>query len=99
MRALEERTRRRDLLVTDERLFDFFDARVPDDVVSARHFDRWWKDARRDHPDLLTFTARRPARPRRRRPVDLDAFPTTWHQGDLAFDVTYTFGPGAPTTA
>jgi ATP-dependent RNA helicase HrpA len=95
LRELEERTRRRDLLVTDERLVAFFDARLPDDVVTARHFDRWWKGARRTDPELLTFTRDDLVDPDAG-PVDLDAFPTTWHQGDLAFDVTYTFGPGAP---
>ena len=29
---------------------------VPADVVSARHFDSWWKKARHDQPDLLTFS-------------------------------------------
>ncbi len=91
---LEERTRRRDLLVTRDRMVEFFAARVPDDVVSARHFDRWWKDARRTEPDLLTFTRDDLVDPDADG-VDLDAFPTTWRQGDLAFDVTYTFGPGA----
>ena len=91
---LEERTRRRDLLVTRDRMVDFFAARVPDDVVSARHFDRWWKDARRTEPDLLTFTRDDLLDPDADG-VDLDAFPTTWRQGDLAFDVSYTFGPGA----
>ena len=43
----EDRARRRGLLADDEALFDFFDARVPADVVSTRHFDRWWKTARR----------------------------------------------------
>jgi ATP-dependent helicase HrpA len=91
---LEERTRRRDLLVTDDRLAAFFDARLPDDVVSARHFDRWWKAARRQDPDLLTFTRDDLVDPAAAG-VDLDSFPTTWHQGDLTLDLTYTFGPGA----
>ena len=42
--------------VDDETLFELYDARVPADVVSTRHFDRWWKTARRQTPDLLTFT-------------------------------------------
>ena len=50
---LEHRARRRDILVDDETLFGFYDERVPADVVSARHFDAWWKKARRDAPDLL----------------------------------------------
>ena len=37
--ALEERTRRRDLLVDDETVLAFYAARVPDGIVSAAHFD------------------------------------------------------------
>ena len=53
---LENRARRRDILVDDETLFDFYDQRIPADVVSGRHFDTWWKKTRREQPDLLTFT-------------------------------------------
>src|SRR3712207_8373714 len=53
---LEERARRRDIRVDDETLFELYDARIPADVVSTRHFDRWWKTARRETPDLLTLT-------------------------------------------
>ena len=45
--ALEERARRRDIRVDDETVFELYDARIPADVVSTRHFDRWWKTARR----------------------------------------------------
>ena len=53
---LEDRARRRDILVDDQALYDFYDARIPADVVSGAHFDRWWKDARRAEPERLTFT-------------------------------------------
>ncbi len=59
---LEARARRRDLLAGEEARFDFFDARVPADVVSQRHFDRWWKQARREQPDLLDVRRRGAAR-------------------------------------
>jgi HrpA-like RNA helicase len=52
---LEDRARRRDILVDDEVLFDFYDRRIGEDVVSARHFDAWWKKVRRNDPDLLSF--------------------------------------------
>ena len=52
---LEHRARRRDLVVDEHTLFDFYDARVGPDVVSGAHFDQWWKGVRREHPDLLTF--------------------------------------------
>jgi len=53
---LEQRTRRRGLVADERALFDFYDTRVPADVVSARHFDSWWKKARHQTPDLLTLT-------------------------------------------
>ncbi|WP_445187635.1 ATP-dependent RNA helicase HrpA [Pseudonocardia sp. Cha107L01] len=52
----EQRARRRDILVDEQTLFDFYDQRVPADVASARHFDRWWKVARRDNPELLDLS-------------------------------------------
>ena len=64
--ALEQRERRRDVLVDDHALYDFFDARVPAEVVSAAHFDRWWKDARRDDPSRLTYTLELLVRPEAR---------------------------------
>jgi ATP-dependent helicase HrpA len=54
--ALEERARRRGLVAGEEALYAFYDARVPADAVSARHFDTWWKTARHESPDLLTLT-------------------------------------------
>ncbi len=52
---LEHRARRRDIVVDEETLFDFYDARVGGDVISGAHFDTWWKQKRRSMPDLLTF--------------------------------------------
>ena len=45
---LEHRARRRDILVDDETLFDFYDQRVPEHVVSGAHFDSWWKHKRHE---------------------------------------------------
>lgn len=55
---LEHKSRRRDILVDDEELFQFYDQRVGTEVVSGRHFDAWWKTASRKTPDLLSFEKR-----------------------------------------
>ncbi|XBH23225.1 DUF3418 domain-containing protein [Jonesiaceae bacterium BS-20] len=91
---LEARSRQRGLMVDDEALFGFFDARLPDTIVSARHFDRWWKDARQETPDLLNYTIDLliPTGPQA---VSEDEFPQTWQQGDLTLPLTYQFSPGA----
>jgi HrpA-like RNA helicase len=56
--ALEHKSRRRDILVDDEDLFRFYDARLPEDVISARHFDKWWKEAQKQDPSCSTSRKR-----------------------------------------
>jgi ATP-dependent helicase HrpA len=93
--ALEQRERRRDVLVDDHALYDFFDARVPADVVSAAHFDRWWKDARREDPSLLTYTLELLVRPEARDALLSVGRPSAWRQGELVLPLTYAFEPGS----
>ena len=92
LRALEDRTRKVDV-IEDEAVFAFYDQRVAGDIVSTRHFDRWWKVTRGKQPDLLTMTAEALGRA-----LDNDSshYPTTWVQGDMSFAVTYRFDPGSP---
>lgn len=89
---LEERARRRDLVVGDDEVYAFYDARVPADVVSARHFDAWWRKQRHKTPELLTFT--REDLLRTGGTADVER-PTAWHSGDVTLPLTYRFEPGA----
>lgn len=92
---LEHRARRRGLVVDDDVLFAFYDERVPADVVSARHFDQWWKRAQRDQPDLLTFRLDEVITDEAAGlGEDLARFPAQWEQGDLRLPLTYQFTPG-----
>src|SRR3954451_13532609 len=79
--ALEERARRRGLLVDDEALFEFFDARIPAEVVSGAHFDRWWRDARRTDPELLSFTRELLIDPAAADALGTGGRPAGWRQG------------------
>ncbi|MFB9595425.1 ATP-dependent RNA helicase HrpA [Saccharothrix longispora] len=90
---LEERARRRDIVVDDETLFDFYDRRVPADVVSVRHFDAWWKKARHATPDLLTFD--RAMLVNSTSAVTPEAYPDRLTRGGLDLPLTYRFEPGA----
>ncbi|MFK0293592.1 ATP-dependent RNA helicase HrpA [Streptomyces sp. NPDC090442] len=91
---LEHRARRRDILVDDETLFDFYDQRIPADVVSGAHFDSWWKKRRHDEPDLLNFEHSMLIN-ESAEAVTKDDYPDSWRQGKLKFKVTYQFEPGA----
>jgi ATP-dependent helicase HrpA len=96
LEQLEERTRRRDILFDDERIVEFYDARIPADVATTRDFEGWWRKARRDQPDLLTM--------RRSDLLAEDAasvaeddveYPTQWRSGDQRLAIKYRFEPGA----
>ncbi|MGZ4546265.1 MAG: DUF3418 domain-containing protein, partial [Blastococcus sp.] len=93
--ALEERARRRDIRVDEDTLFDLYDARIPADVVSTRHFDRWWKAERRTRPDLLTFTPEMLTNAAAAGQVRVEDYPDEVHltQG-LTLPLSYAFAPG-----
>ncbi|HEX2299163.1 MAG TPA: ATP-dependent RNA helicase HrpA, partial [Pseudonocardiaceae bacterium] len=88
---LEQRARRRDILVDDDTLFDFYDQRIPPEVVSARHFDSWWRKAGRSRPGLLDFD---PAMLVAGDGVSDQDYPGTWRQGGLTLELSYQFEPG-----
>jgi ATP-dependent helicase HrpA len=92
LEELEERARRRDLLVGDDELYQFYDARIPADVVSARHFDAWWRKHRHTTPDLLTLT--RDDLLRTEDTADAGR-PDVWQAGDVTLPLTYRFEPSA----
>ncbi|GAA1277994.1 ATP-dependent RNA helicase HrpA [Arthrobacter pascens] len=92
---LEARMRRRGLLVDDETLFEFYDARVGKDVVSERHFDRWWKDARQQDPSLLDFDQSL-LLSEDADTLDESAYPKTWLHKGFELPLSYEFHPVAP---
>ncbi|KIE27752.1 ATP-dependent helicase [Streptomyces sp. MUSC 125] len=91
---LEHRARRRDIVVDDDTLFDFYDQRVPQQVVSGAHFDSWWKRKRHEQPDFLDFEREMLIRESAEAVTKAD-YPDSWRQGQLTFRVTYQFEPGA----
>lgn len=91
---LEHRARRRDIVVDDETLFDFYDQKVPEHVVSGAHFDSWWKHKRHEQPEFLDFEREMLIRESAEAVTKAD-YPDSWRQGALKFRVTYQFEPGA----
>lgn len=90
---LEHKSRRRDILVDDDELFDFYDQRVGTAVVSGRHFDTWWKKASQDNPELLNFEKEMLFKGDASHVTDLD-YPNFWHQNGLKLKLSYQFEPG-----
>jgi ATP-dependent helicase HrpA len=91
---LEHRARRRDILVDDETLVRFYEERIPAEVVSGRHFDSWWRKARREQPDLLTYSKALLVNEAAAR-VRAANYPDTWPiGGGESLRLTYQFEPG-----
>jgi ATP-dependent helicase HrpA len=101
--SLEQRARRRGLVVGEDALFAFYDARVPADAVSARHFDTWWKSARHETPDLLTLRLGDLLSDAADE-LDAGAYPEVWTSASpglsgngqgIGLALTYAFEPGS----
>ena len=91
-RLLAARARRNDL-VSDEAIAAFYERRLGPDITSARHFDHWWKGARRADPQLLDMMTEALLGDRLAH-VDALDFPDEWRQDDLNLAVTYSYDPG-----
>ncbi len=91
--ALEHKSRRRDLVIDDDTLFRFYDERLPADIVSIRHFDNWWKLARKDNPELLHFTEEMLLNERADKVTTRD-YPDAWQHDGLNLALDYQFEPG-----
>ena len=90
---LEHKSRRRDILVDERTLFEFYDQRIGTDVVSQKHFDTWWKKAEKQDPELLNFERSFLINDDAEQVSKLD-FPNFWHQGNLKLKLAYQFEPG-----
>ena len=90
---LEHKSRRRDILVDDRTLFEFYDQRIGTEVFSQKHFDTWWKKAQQKDPELLNFERSFLINDDAEQVSKLD-FPNLWHQGNLKLKLTYQFEPG-----
>ncbi|MBX3094665.1 MAG: ATP-dependent RNA helicase HrpA [Cryobacterium sp.] len=96
LEKVEERTRRRDILVDDEAVFEFYDARVPASVADVRAFETWWRGEQKSRPDLLTMTRDDLVAADVHQPAALrGGFPEHWHQRDQRLRLSYRFEPGA----
>jgi ATP-dependent helicase HrpA len=89
---LEARLRRRDLMVSDEDLFAFYDARIPNEVTDERSFDAWWKKTKTSQGRLLDFDPDHLVQADSD-DLDQDAYPRTWPLGSTLLDLRYEFDP------
>jgi ATP-dependent helicase HrpA len=79
--AAEDASRTRQIsdIVSDEDLFDFYNAVIPQEVTCVADLARWWKTEHDRHPELLDFDPTKVERLDANDSISLDDYPDHWH--------------------
>ncbi len=93
--TLEQKARRKNFLIEEYQLAQFFAERIPEHVICQRSFLSWWKKEANNNPKLLHFTKAFLLN-EDESAVTKDKFPNTWKQDRLTLPLTYHFSPGDP---
>jgi len=92
VQQLEDKARRRDLLVDEETLFQFYDARLPDDIASLKTFEDWRHRGEKDEPRLLFMQEDDVLAKSAEHPAHL--FPDSLRLAGHELPLSYVFEPG-----
>ncbi len=99
VQALEHKARKRDVLVSDEAIFAFYDERIPRDVVNGAGFEKWRRDAERNDAGRLRLTREYLMR-HAAEDITETQFPDTLqaggNPGGIELKLKYRFDPGHP---
>jgi ATP-dependent helicase HrpA len=91
---LEHKSRRPDVLVDDELVHAFYDAKVPAGVVTLAAFDKWRREAEQAEPRLL-FLEREQLMRHEAAGITTDAFPSALEHRGQRWKLSYKHDPGA----
>ena len=91
--ALEQKARRRDFLIDEQQLVDFYSNKIPETVNCQRSFLAWWKKAKRENAQLLNFSKAFLLNESSDELSDVE-YPDVWQQDSITLPLTYHFSPG-----
>lgn len=91
--ALEAKSRRRDVLVDEQVLFDFYDKRIAGEIYDGRRFDKWRKQAEQKQPKLL-YLKREDLMLHAADEVTKAQFPDSLEIEGMSLKLSYHFEPG-----
>lgn len=89
---LEEKSRRRDILVDEEDLVTFYDEKIPKHICTDAGLSKWWKNLDSATKSTLKFD---PASLQKQQATHVNElnYPQTWQQGNLTLSLSYCFEP------
>lgn len=91
--ALEQKARRKDFLIEEQQLVDFYTEKLPETVICQRSFLAWWKKQKHHNAKLLNFTKAFLLKETAVK-LSVNEYPETWQQGSLTLPLSYHFSPG-----
>ncbi len=91
--ALEHKARRPDVLVDDELIFAFYDARVPAGIHNGAAFEHWRKETERETPRLL-YLKKDDLMRHEAAGITTDQFPPQLLMNNVNYALGYNFSPG-----
>jgi len=91
--SLEDKSRRRDIVVDPEELVRFYDAIIPEDVCTTSQFEKWRKVYEQDHPRGLHF-AREQLLMDDAVAVSAQDYPDQIEMNGMVLPLKYHFAPG-----
>jgi len=91
--ALEQKARRKDFLIDEQHLYDFYDEKLPDIIYCQRSFLGWWKKEKSARSSLLNFTKAFLLNESSQVLSKAD-YPDFWQQDNLTLPLAYNFSPG-----
>ena len=92
---LEHKSRRPDILVDDELILAFYEARVPEGITNGADFEKWLKEAGRADPKLLHLK-REDLMRHEAAGITTDNFPHEFAVGPNRLALEYHFEPRSP---
>ena len=92
---LEHKSRRPDILVDDELIYAFYDARVPEGITNGADFEKWRREAERAQPGLLQLR-REDLMRHEAAGITTENFPHELQLGLNRFALEYHFEPRSP---
>jgi len=91
--ALEQKARRKDFLIDEQHLVDFYSDKIPDSVICQRSFLAWWKNTKQKNAQLLDFSKAFLLNESSSELSKAD-YPDFWQQGNITLPLSYHFTPG-----
>ena len=93
VQLMEEKTRRRDIMQDEQSLYEFYDQRIPTHVYSQPAFEKWWRQQKKNRPDMLNISIEDLIQPGCNN-IQVDAWPDHLSVQGFAVPLSYHFAPG-----